>query len=122
MVSCHALSASATPSLDSWIVDSGATCHNDKGLKGSRGWKGDQVNESGCQIRGAKERLIATGSRVGSLYYLDHQTSPHQVHAVTNGSQEKKEDFFIVTFYFIYDKIYSIIHHDVSETTSAFLR
>ena len=46
----------------------------------------------GCQIHGAKEQLIATGSRVGSLYYLDHQTSSHQVHAVTNGSQEKKED------------------------------
>ena len=153
MVTCHALSASATHPLDSWILDSGATCHmcNDKGLfaefvslksplvgdghilqaigrgkvsmqmklsgrkrskcklhdvlhvpklsynlfsvsKAAEAGKVTRFNESGCQILGAKQRLIATGTRVGSLYYLGHQTSSHQVHAVTNGSQEKNED------------------------------
>ena len=153
MVTCHALSASVTHPLDSWIVDSGATCHmcNDKGLLAEfvslkspleitlgdghvlqaighgkvsmqmkwPGWKRlksklhdmlyvqlsynlfseaaeagkvTRFNESGCQIIGAKQRLIATGTRVGSLYYLDHQTSSHQFHAVTNGSQEKNEE------------------------------
>ena len=57
--------------------------------KAAEAGKVTKFYEPGCQIRGAKEQLIVTGSRVGSLYYLDHQTSSHQVHAVTNGSQEK---------------------------------
>ena len=34
--------------------------------------------EKSCEIRDSKSKLIATGQREGSLYYLDHTGTPHQ--------------------------------------------
>ena len=38
----------------------------------------------GCQISDAKGKLIATGTRVGSLYYLDYLTSCQNVSIAEN--------------------------------------
>ena len=135
MLVCHVLSVSAKNRSDSWIVDSGATCHMCNNVvlfvelqslneslqvtlgdghtpeaagrgtvalemklpdgttktcklndvlyvpklsynllsvpKATKTGKTAKFSETGCRILDAKSKLIATGTRVGSLYYLD---------------------------------------------------
>ncbi len=152
----HALSASATIQPNSWIMDSGATCHmcNDSKLfaelhslkqpqevtlgdgraleatghgivalqmklpdaktkrcklhdvlympklsynllsvsKATEAGKTTRFSEAGCQVLDDNRKLIATASRVGSLYYLNCRSDCQQINVAENQSQGTKED------------------------------
>ena len=151
----HMLSANTAGGTDSWIVDSGATCHmcNDEKLfvelhslkqpmevmlgdghiikavghgdimlqmntepgksklckvrdvmyvpkisynllsvsKASEFGNTTKFSRSGCQIFDVKHDLIATATRVGSLYYLNCHTDRHEANLSQQQSQMTKE-------------------------------
>ena len=60
--------------------------------KATKSGKTAKFNESGCRISDAKGKLIATGTRVGSLYYLDCLTSCQNVNIAENSHQGSKEE------------------------------
>ena len=45
--------------------------------------------ETGCKVMDAEKGVVATGSRVGSLYYLDVKNPSQQVNLVHSQSKEK---------------------------------
>ena len=156
LVTRHALSASVNTQPDSWVIDSGATCHvcnDDKLFNNIRYLKEPQevtlgdghileaigigvvelqanladektrrckphdvlyvpqlsynlfsvsratemgkttsFDKANCQVFDANEKLIATASKIGSLYYLNCQTYSQQVNVADNQCRETKED------------------------------
>ena len=60
--------------------------------KASESGKRVRFSETGCHIFDAKKRLIASGTKVGSLYYLDCLTGCQEVNAADGLLQESKED------------------------------
>ena len=46
--------------------------------------------ESTCEIKDAKLRLVASGHREGSLYYLDYEGATQQVHSIRSNENVKK--------------------------------
>lgn len=46
--------------------------------KATEAGKTTEFTKESCRIRDVKGNLIAVGSKVGSLYYLDHGSTPHQ--------------------------------------------
>ncbi len=54
--------------------------------------KTTRFSEVGCHILDANRKLIATGSRVGSLYYLDCRTDCQQINVAENQSRGTKEN------------------------------
>ena len=156
MLVCHTLSVSAKSRSDSWIVDSGATCHMCNNVvlfvelhslkeslqvtlgdghtleatgrgtvalemklpdgttkvcklndvlyvpklsynllsvsKATKSGKTAKFSETGCRILDTKRKLIATGTRVGSLYYLNRLTGCQHVIVAESVRQESKEE------------------------------
>ena len=46
--------------------------------------------ESMCEIKDAKSRMVASGHREGSLYYLDYEGATQQVHSIRSNEIVKK--------------------------------
>ena len=47
-------------------------------------------SDTKCEIRDSKSKLVATGHREGSLYYLDHGGPIHQAHSSSDGNNYKE--------------------------------
>ena len=62
--------------------------------KATEAGKMTKFSEASCQILDANRKLIAEGSRVGSLYYLDCQTDCQQINVAEHRSQETKENIW----------------------------
>ena len=152
----HVLSSSAKSRSDSWIMDSGATCHMCNNVmllvelrslkeslevtlgdghtleatgrgtvvlemklpdgttkkcnlsnvvyvpklpynllsvsKATETGKTTRFSEAGSRILDAKRKLVAAGTRVGCLYYLDCLTSCQQINAAASVCQETREE------------------------------
>ena len=56
---------------------------------GKRG-KVTTFSDTKCEIRDSKSKLVATGHREGSLYYLDHGGPIHQAHSSSDGNNCKE--------------------------------
>ena len=52
--------------------------------------KTTRFSEAGCRILDAKRKLVAAGTRVGSLYYLDCLTGCQQINAAASVCQETR--------------------------------
>ena len=57
--------------------------------KASEFGKTTKFNSSGCEILNQNNKVIAFGTRVGSLYYLEFYQNKQQVHNVEEESKEK---------------------------------
>ena len=61
--------------------------------------------ESTCEIKDAKSRLVASGYREGSLYYLDYEGATQLVHSIRRNENVKKGIVNLATW------VYNICSH-----------